>query len=139
MAFDTKKVHGLLSHKLAQNRLIWNILVGLSKISLMGYFSHSIFVKKYKFYITIKKYWELKIFENHLAIKHVRGQWISNIYISQYFRILIWNLNSLAKTEWEKSPISDLLDKPTKIFQIRPVCASLRNNKTWPFLASKAA
>ena len=139
MAFDTKKGHGLLWNKLAQNRLIWNTLIGLSKISLMGYFSHSIFVKKYKFYIRIQKYWELKIFENHLAIKHIKGQWISKIFTSWYFWILIWNLYFLTKIEWEKYPISDILDQPTKIFQIRRVCASLRNNKPWPFLVSKAA
>ena len=74
MAFDTKKGHGLLSNKLAQNRLIWNILVGLSKISNMGHFSHSVFVKKYKFQIRIEKYGNIWIFEIHLAIKHVRGQ-----------------------------------------------------------------
>ena len=74
MAFDTKKGHGLLWNKLAQNCLIWNILIGLSKISLMGYFSHSIFVNKYKYHIRIEKCREIKIFEIHLAIKHLRGQ-----------------------------------------------------------------
>ena len=34
-----------------------------------------------------------------------------------------------TKTEWEKFPISDILDKPTKIFRIRRFCASLRDNK----------
>ena len=138
MAFDTKKGHGLLSNKLAQNRLIWNILVGLTKISLMGYFSHSIFVKKYKFHIRIKKYQLIKIFEIHLAIKYIGGQSISKIFISQYISILIWNLHFLTKIEWEIYPISNILDKPTKIFQIRRFCASLFNNKPWPFLESKA-
>ena len=137
MAFDTKKGHGLLWNKLAQNCLIWNILIGLSKISHMGHFSHSVFVKKYKFQIRIEKYWDVWIFENHLAIKHVRGQWISNIYISQCFKILIWILDSLSKTKWEKCPISDILDKPTKIFQIRQVCASLCDNKPYPNFVSK--
>ena len=44
-------------HKLAQTCLIWNNLVSLSKISLMGHFSHSVFAKKYQFCIRIKKYW----------------------------------------------------------------------------------
>ena len=77
MAFDTKKGYGLLSHKLVQDRLIWNILVGLTKISLMGYFSHSIFDKKYKFHIRIKKYQLIKIFEIHLAIKYIVG-WVQD-------------------------------------------------------------
>ena len=80
---------GLLSHKLAQNCLIWNIFVVLSKISLMGHFFHSVFVKKYKFHIKTLKNWEMWIFESHYALKHVRGQWISKIYVSQYFQILI--------------------------------------------------
>ena len=138
MAFDTKKGYGLLWNKLAQNRLIWNILVGLTKISLMGYFSHSIFVKKYKFHIRIKKYQLIKIFVIHLAIKYIGGQSISKIFISQYISILIWNLHFLTKIEWEIYPISNILDKPTKIFQIRRFCASLFHNKPWPFLVSKA-
>ena len=138
MAFDSKKGHGLLSRKLAQNRLIWNIFVVLSKISLMGHFSHSVFVKKYKFHIKTLKNWEMWVFESHYALKHVRGQWISKIYVSQFLKILIWNLYFLTKIEWEKCPISHILDKRTKIFQIRRFCASLRDNKPWPFLVSKA-
>ena len=137
MAFDTKKGHGLLWNKLAQNRLIWNILVGLTKIPLMGYISHSIFVKKYKFHIRIRKYQLIKIFEIHLAIKHLRGQWISKIFISPYFWILTQNLYFLTKTEWEKCPISDILDKLTKLFQIRQVWTSLCDNEPYPNFASK--
>ena len=69
----------------------------------------------------------------------IMAWWISKVNISQYFHIQIWKLFFLTKTEWEKCPISDILDKPTKIFQIRRFCASLRNNKPWPFLVSKAA
>ena len=87
MAFDTKKGHGLLSNKLAQNRLIWNVLVVLTKISLLGYFSHS--VKQYKFHIRIKEHQLVKIFEIHLAIKYIGGQSISKIFISQFISILI--------------------------------------------------
>ena len=84
-SFNTKKGHGLLSCKLAQNRLICNISVVLSKISLMRHFSCSVFVKKYNFHIRTLKNWKIWIFETHHAIKHVRGQWISKIYVSQYF------------------------------------------------------
>ena len=34
----------------------------------------------------------------------------------------------LAKTEREKCPLSDILDKLTKSFQIRQVCMSLCND-----------
>ena len=50
---------------------------------------------------------------------------------------MIWNLYFLIKTEWEKCPISDILDNPTKTFHIRQFCASLCNNKPRPFLVSK--
>ena len=43
----------------------------------------------------------------------------------------------LAKTEWEKCPISDILDKLTKLFQIRQVCTSLCDNKPYPNFVSK--
>ena len=138
MAFDAKKGHGLLWNKLTQNCLIWNILIGLSKISLMGHFSHSIFVKKYKFHIRIETCREIKIFEIHCPLKCLIARWISKFFIYWYFLILIWNLYYLTKIEWEKCPISDIFDKPIKIFQIRRFCASLRDNKPWPFLVSKA-
>ena len=51
--------------------------------------------------------------------------------MSQYFSILIWNLYFLTKTEWEKCPICDILDKPTKIFQIRRVCAIINHDLFW--------
>ena len=139
MAFDTKKGHGLLWNKLAQNRLIWNILIGLSKISLMGCFSHSIFVKKYKFHIKIETCREIKIYEIYCPPKCLIARWISKIFIYWYFLILIWNIYFLTKIEWEKYPISDTLDKPIKIFQIRRFCASLCNNKPWHFMVSKAS
>ena len=50
---------------------------------------------------------------------------------------MIWNLYFLTKTEWEKCPISDILDKTTKIFQIRRFCASLCDNKPWLFWCQK--
>ena len=137
MAFDTKKGHGLLSNKLAQNRLIWNILVGLSKILLMGYISHSIFVRKCKFSIRIEIYWEKKIFEIDCPPIYLIARWISKIFINWYFLILIWNLYFLTKIEWEKYPISDILEKLTKLFQIGQVCASLCDNKPYPNFASK--
>ena len=58
-------------------------------------------------------------------------------HIFQYFLILIQNWYFLAKTEWEKCPISDILDKLTKLFQIRQVCASLCDNKPYSNFASK--
>ena len=138
MAFETKKGHGLSSNKLAQNCLIWNILVGLSKILLMGYISHSIFVREYKFYIRIEIYWEIKIFEIDCPPIYLIARWISKIFINWYFLILIWDFYFLTKIEWEKYPITDILVKPTKIFQIRRFFASLFDNKPWPFLVSKA-
>ena len=64
MSVDTKEGCGLSSLKHVQTRLIWNNLVSLSKTSLMGHFSQSIFVKEYQFYVRIEKYgelWMLKI------------------------------------------------------------------------------
>ena len=137
--FWHKKGRGLLSNKHVQNHLIWNILVGLSKITLMGYFYLSSFVKKYKFHFRIQKYQEVKIFEIHCPFICLIARWFSKIFNSQYFLILIENLYFLTKIEREKYPISDILDKSTKIFQIRGFCVSLCDNKPWPFMLSKAA
>ena len=46
-------------------------------------------------------------------------------------------LCSLTKTECEKCPVSDILSKKTKIFQIRRFCASLRDNKPQLFWYQK--
>ena len=61
------------------------------------------------------------------------------IYNSYFFSIPIRNCYFLTKTEWEKCPILDILDKQTKLFQIKRVWTSLRDNKPWPFLVSKVA
>ena len=55
----------------------------------------------------------------------------------QYCLILLQNWYFLAKTEWEKCPISDILDKLTKLLQIRQVCMSFCDNKSYPNFASK--
>ena len=80
-----------------------------------------------------------KDFWNSLSSYMLCSKVIFKTFFSQYFWIMIWNLYFLIKTEWEKCPISDILDNPTKTFQIRRFCASLCNNKPWPFLVSKAA
>ena len=43
----------------------------------------------------------------------------------------------LAKTEREKCPLSDILDKLTKSFQIRQVCMSLCNDIPYSNFVSK--
>ena len=58
-------------------------------------------------------------------------------HILQYFFIQMKNWYFLAKTEWEKYPTSDILQKLTKLFQIRQVWTSLCDNKPYPNFASK--
>ena len=43
----------------------------------------------------------------------------------------------MARIEWEKCPISQILDVVSKLFQIRRVCAILCDNKPYPNFASK--
>ena len=64
---------------------------------------------------------------------------IFNIHSFLYVLILIENWYFLTKTEWEKCPISAILDKLTKLFQIRRVWTSLSDNKRRPSLVSKGA
>ena len=45
----------------------------------------------------------------------------------------------MAKIEWEKYPISQILDVKSKLFQIRRVCAKIIDNNPYPFLVSKVA
>ena len=120
-----------------QTCLIWKNLVSLSKISLMGHFSHSVLAKKYQFCIRIRKKWKIWIFEIHYASYILNSKVKFKNHIFQYCLILLQNWYFLAKTEWEKCPISDILDKLTKLFQIRQVCASLCDNKPYPNFASK--
>ena len=88
-----------------QNHLIWNIFIVLSKISVMGYFSHSIFVKKYKFHIRIKKYQLIKIFEIHLAIKYIVG-WVQDwCTLTKLLPHIIYACIINLKLVWPKSNI----------------------------------
>ena len=62
---------------------------------------------------------------------------IFKIYNSHFFSIPMRNCYFLTKTEWEKCPIRDILDKVTKLFQIRQVWTSLRDNKPCQNFVSK--
>ena len=103
----------------------------------MGHFSHSVLAKKYQFCIRIRKKWKIWIFEIHYASYILNSKVKFKNHIFQYCLILLQNWYFLAKTEWEKCPISDILDKLTKLFQIRQVCASLCDNKPYPNFVSK--
>ena len=109
----------------------------MSKISLMGHFSHSVLAKKYQFCIRIRKKWKIWIFEIHYASSMLNSMVLSKNHIFQYLFILIQIWYFLAKTEWEKCPTSDILQKLTKLFQIRQVWTSLCDNKPYPNFASK--
>ena len=87
--------------------------------------------------IRIRKKWKIWIFEIHYASYILNSKVKFKNHIFQYCLILLQNWYFLAKTEWEKCPISDILDKLTKLFQIRQVCASLCDNKPYPNFASK--
>ena len=129
--------YGLLSHKLVQTCLIWNNLVSFCKISLVGYFPHSVFAKNYQFCIRIRRWWKIWIFEIHYASYILNSKVKFKNHIIQYCLILLQNWYFLAKTEWEKCPISYIVDKLTKLFQIRQVYASLCDNKPYINFASK--
>ena len=98
----------------------------------MGHFSHSVWAKNYQFCIRIRKKWKIWIFEIHYASNILNSKVKFKNHIFQYCLILLQNWYFLAKTEWEKCPISDILDKLTKLFQIRQVWASLCDNKPYP-------
>ena len=112
-------------------------MVSFCKISLVGYFSHSVFAKKYQFCIRIRKIWKIRIFEIHYPSYMSNSKVKFKNHIIQYCLIPLKIWYFLAKTEWEKCPISDILNKLTKLFQIRQVCASLCNNKPYPNFLSK--
>ena len=61
--------------------------------------------------IRIRKKWKIWIFEIHYA------SYILNSKVKfKYCLILLQNWFFMAKTEWEKCTISDILDKLTKLF-----------------------
>ena len=51
------------------------------------------------------------------------------IYVSYNFLIMIKNLYSLTKFEWEICPKSQFLKQKMKLFQIKRFCAKKINNK----------
>ena len=50
-------------------------------------------------------------------------------YVGHLFSILIENLGSETKTEWENCPISQFLGLDFELFQIKQVCVKKINNK----------
>ena len=123
------------------SKLIWFgiILLVYAKYHVWVIFPTQFLSKITNFVSAVKnigkyKFWKFTI-PSYMLISKV----IFKIYNSRFFSITIRNSYFLTKTEWEKCPICDILDNPTKIFQIRRFYASLCDNKPWPFLVSKAA
>ena len=105
-------------------KIVWfgKFWLDCPKYHLWGIFVTQFLSKNTYFISKILKMFKNKDFWNSPCFKHIKGQWISKIFIFQYFWILRQNLYFLTKNEWEKCPISDILDNPTKIFQIRQFC-----------------
>ena len=121
------------------SKLVWFGIIWLvcPKYHLWGIFPTQFLSKNTNFMSEFKnmgKYgcWKLPYW---IIFKKVWQIWNLNIF--PYFSILTWNWYLLIKIEWKKCPISDILDKLTKLFQIRQVCASLCDNKPYPNFASK--
>ena len=119
--------------------LVCNHLQCDSKSWLMEYFSHSVFFNKHKFLIKIEKYYQIWNFEIDYFITLWNSRKILKFHNWQVFSILIRNFCSLAKTEWKKYPVYQLLESALKSFQIRRFWIKKIDNNPCHFLVSKVA
>ena len=130
----------MVYYRANSSKLVWFGIISLVclKFHLWGIFSTQFLSKITNFVSEVENIGKYKYLKFTIASYMLISKVIFKIYNSCFFSIPIRNCYSLTKAEWEKCPICDILDKPTKIFQIRRFCASLCDNKPWPFLVSKA-
>ncbi len=134
-----KKV--LVYYRTNSSKLVWFgiILLVRPKYHLWGIFSTQFLSKITNFVSEVENIGKYKFLKFTIPSYMLLYKVIFKIFNSHFFSIPMRNCYFLTKIEWEKYPISDILDKPIKVFQIRRFCASLFHNKPWPFLVSKAA
>ena len=124
------------SHKLVWFGIIWLVC---PKYHLWGIFPTQFLSKNTNFMSELKNIGKYEVLKFTIPSYILISKVIFNIHSFQYFSILIENWYFLTKIEWGKCPISVILDKLTKLFQIRRVWTSLSDNKPWPSLVSKGA
>ena len=99
------------SSKLVQTRLIWLVC---PKYHLSGIFPTQFLSKNTNFMSELKNIGKYEVLKFTISSYILISKVIFNIHSFQYFSILIENWYFLTKTEWEKCPISAILDKLTK-------------------------
>ena len=129
----------MVYYRANSSKLVWFgiILLVCPKYHIWGIFPTQFLSKITNFVSEVENIGKYKFLKftipSHMLISKV----IFKIYNSQFFSIPMRNCYFLTKTEWEKCPIPDILDKLTKLFQIKQVCAILCDNKPYPNFASK--
>ena len=132
---------GMVYYRTNSSRLVWFGIIWLvfAKYHLWGIFPTQFLSKITNFVSEVENIGKYKFLKftipSYILISKVNFK----IYNSYFFSIPIRNCYFLTKTEWEKCPISAILDKLTKLFQIRRVWTSLSDNKRQPSLVSKGA
>ena len=134
-----KKV--MVYYRANSSKLVWFgiILLVCPKYHVWGIFPTQFLSKITNFVSEVENIGKYKFLKFTIPSYMLISKVIFKIYNSHFFSIPIRNCHFLTKTEWEKCPIHDILDKLTKLFQIRRVWTSLCDNKPWPFLVSKVA
>ena len=131
----------MVYYRTNSRKLVWFGMIWLvcPKYHLWGIFPTQFWPKNTNFVAELNNIGLYGFWILPCCLKCKKHSEFQKFIFSIFFLILIQNWYFLAKTEWEKCPISDILDKLTKLFQIRQVWTSLRDNKPWSSLVSKAA
>ena len=130
---------GMVYYRTNSRKLVWFGIIWLvcPKHHLWGIFPTQFLSKNSNSMSELKNIGKYEVFKFTIPSYILISKVIFNIHSFPYFSILTQNWCSLTKIEWEKCPISDVLDKLTKLFQIRRVWTSLSDNKRLPSLVSK--
>ena len=132
---------GMVYYRTNSSKLVWFGIIWLvfAKYHLWGIFPTQFLSKITNFVSEVENIGKYKFLKFTIPSNMLISKVIFKIYNSHFFSIPMRNCYFLTKTEWEKCPIHNILDKLTKLFQIRRVWTSLRDNKPWSSLVSKAA
>ena len=129
----------MVYYRTNSSKLVWFGIIWLvfAKYHLWGIFPTQFLSKNTNFMSELKNIGKYEVLKFTIPSYILISKVIFNIHSFWYFLILTENWFFWTKTEWEKYPIRAILDKLTKLFQIRQVWTSLCDNKPYPNFASK--
>ena len=127
---------GMVYYRTNSFKLVWFGIISLvcPKYHVWGIFPTQFLSKITNFVSEVENIGKYKFLKFTIPSNMLISKVIFKIYNSHFFSISMRNCYFLTKTEWEKCPILDILDKKlnySKSDEFGQVCAMIKHDLLW--------